>query len=1190
MKPCIDELRTAGYIDCGAVVGGGVNEQDTGYAAFFRQYPSFSNMEEHLCDDFSTAESDLDGSWFDTLNFESMTVSLKNDTRKGRLIYSGGKITLQFDNVEDELERQIQSVLEPFQYRDQHKGGDSPSADKATNPTCADSRGNNHSKKEYSNLKLANSGRESLVEKEAMMNQLRADIIEHLKREASVVPYVLENTYVNDLDNCFDPRYQWDGMRFKLDLKGKKIYVEVETYPNQFGASFTDKLNLKPDQFGEIAQKYHFRKELQFLKTQNDLDQLFNHELTNAISEVLKKEEIARNKTAELYAVNIPKQFNSRRPRMNINLLELNLCQRYGATTVSLQRNNNSYHLKEIITYRTNDEPKYSERNLNQVESVMVEKLVNNTLNNPDNSEWHSYAGFDTMNIKIQTASNNLLLEHIEPLKKYYDLMHDLSNLSKYGSNNRVVSSTLAKTTVDTKKESNTSVMERKEAAQQKGTDRKGTLACLILLTVMVVVLLLNIIINTEANTSTPAIIAFVLSCMFIAGMWVWYIIGRVRQKRLNNKNENKHADNNVDNTAVAPAASATTYFDAGTGVLAKESSSAETEQVATAEGNKDVNIEATRVRNNTFVCSRCKKELPIKYLYKANMCTSCYETAKQEREAEKKRMASNSVRPVKSTLRDTNRQSLPRYYDPYSYEREHVWKYQVELMYIPDFLPVRKLGSNSSREDYDSGHEIIYIDDRNGNLIRASYSAPAFNTTAGSRDDYPITYEKLHELAVKYMNEPRVKYNVTDRSALLELNKDNWMEWMLTHLEKYRSMKAKPEKTVMKSGCEIVKVADLESYLKSHGLLKNAYLCIGYIGRGPDRVSVVNGAQGYDIYISSEKGSVDYLRLHEGTSVKEARSLTEEEACKSIIDLFSRRADAEQRRRTVTRLAEAAVDSHVDGNGYLHYKLSDHSLSSDEKPRLTHLTISAFRPNRTSIVCVIPHGSFKDCTKLVYVQIQEGVYEIEAESFENCISLQTVVLPASLKKIDGVGEYEEGIDDGHGRGIWTQMRAAAFNNCPSLQKVYYTGTKEQWSKIDIGPGNECLQNADVEYNYRKGIGFGDIYKADRSNEFLDYLPLYTWEERVDDYSSQGECYSYLRSDHQLFSRPFYDVAAGCGHGGSGKNTITTWENLLADAKAHSGSWNEETWKKVCEDFEQHPELNCPAFDELNILRNKSAD
>lgn len=134
----------------------------------------------------------------------------------------------------------------------------------------------------------------------------------------------------------------------------------------------------------------------------------------------------------------------------------------------------------------------------------------------------------------------------------------------------------------------------------------------------------------------------------------------------------------------------------------------------------------------------------------------------------------------------------MPNYYDRYAYEREHVWKYQVELMYIPDLSPVRHLESDATQEEteryYSSGHVIIYIDDRNGNLIRASYSTSAFNASSASRFDYPITYERLHELAEQYMSEPRVKYNVTDRSALLELNKDNWMEWMLTHLEQYRS------------------------------------------------------------------------------------------------------------------------------------------------------------------------------------------------------------------------------------------------------------------------------------------------------------------------------------------------------------------------------------------------------------------
>ena len=491
MKPCIDQLRTAGYTDCRAVVGGGVREQDTGYAAFFREYPSFSNMEEHLCDDFTAEELDLDGSWFDTLNFKSMTVGLEKSAHKGRLTYSGGKITLRFDDAEDELERQIQSILEPFQYRDPHKGGDSPSVDKASIHPSASSRGNNYSKNEKPNITLAdphkdgnlssvskasippsasprsnnnsknekpnitlaNSEGEVLNEKVKMMSQLRAEIIEHLKRENSVVPYVLENSYVNDLENSFDSRRQWNRMHFDLDLKGKRLYVEVETYPNQFGACFTDRLNLTPDRFGEIANNNHFRKALQFLNTQNDLDTLFDQELTNTISEVQKKEETARKEAAKLYAVKIPEQFYSRSPKMNIKLLELNLMQMYGSTTVSLKRSEDSYHLEEIIIYRTGDESKFSERDLTQAESVWVEKMLKETLDNPDNSEWHSYVGLDKMNINIQTASANLLLESIEPLNKYYDLMRILSDLSKYGSNKQVDSPAIAETTVDAQKE-----------------------------------------------------------------------------------------------------------------------------------------------------------------------------------------------------------------------------------------------------------------------------------------------------------------------------------------------------------------------------------------------------------------------------------------------------------------------------------------------------------------------------------------------------------------------------------------------------------------------------------------------------------------------------------------------------------------------------------------------------------------
>ena len=116
MKPCLDVLQSAGYTDCGAAVGGGVHERDTGYEDFFQKYASYADMEDHLCDNFSAEESKLDGLWFDTLNFEYMRVSLEKGAQKGSLTYSRGEMILRLGDGEDELERQGQAVLEPFRY------------------------------------------------------------------------------------------------------------------------------------------------------------------------------------------------------------------------------------------------------------------------------------------------------------------------------------------------------------------------------------------------------------------------------------------------------------------------------------------------------------------------------------------------------------------------------------------------------------------------------------------------------------------------------------------------------------------------------------------------------------------------------------------------------------------------------------------------------------------------------------------------------------------------------------------------------------------------------------------------------------------------------------------------------------------------------------------------------------------
>ena len=65
------------------------------------------------------------------------------------------------------------------------------------------------------------------------------------------------------------------------------------------------------------------------------------------------------------------------------------------------------------------------------------------------------------------------------------------------------------------------------------------------------------------------------------------------------------------------------------------------------------------------------------------------------------------------------------------------------------------------------------------------------------------------------------------------------------------------------------------------------------------------------------------------------------------------------------------------------------------------------------------------------------GIPEIANQTFENCVSLQEIYIPASVKK---VGAY-------------------AFNNCKSLNKVYFGGSEEMWGNVVIDSNDRYLTN-----------------------------------------------------------------------------------------------------------------------------------
>lgn len=91
-----------------------------------------------------------------------------------------------------------------------------------------------------------------------------------------------------------------------------------------------------------------------------------------------------------------------------------------------------------------------------------------------------------------------------------------------------------------------------------------------------------------------------------------------------------------------------------------------------------------------------------------------------------------------------------------------------------------------------------------------------------------------------------------------------------------------------------------------------------------------------------------------------------------------------------------------------------------------------------------IEECAFWRCDDLPSIVIPNGCTTIMNSAFNWCESLEYIVLPASVTEI-----------------MWN-----AFANCDDLYDVYYSGTEEQWRRIDISSiGNEALTSATIHFN-----------------------------------------------------------------------------------------------------------------------------
>ena len=148
----------------------------------------------------------------------------------------------------------------------------------------------------------------------------------------------------------------------------------------------------------------------------------------------------------------------------------------------------------------------------------------------------------------------------------------------------------------------------------------------------------------------------------------------------------------------------------------------------------------------------------------------------------------------------------------------------------------------------------------------------------------------------------------------------------------------------------------------------------------------------------------------------------------------------------------------------------------------LTSITIGS---GVTSIGSLV----FAFCSEMTSFVIPEGVTTLEYGVFGECESLASLTIPKTVTYID---EY-------------------AFYECASLSDVYYTGTKKEWSSIEIvNEENDCLLNANIHasdgligtsWNFNESTGTltisGDGPMKDYSFESYEDSPWYSFKEDI---------------------------------------------------------------------------------------------
>ncbi|MCD7833976.1 MAG: leucine-rich repeat protein [Lachnospiraceae bacterium] len=115
--------------------------------------------------------------------------------------------------------------------------------------------------------------------------------------------------------------------------------------------------------------------------------------------------------------------------------------------------------------------------------------------------------------------------------------------------------------------------------------------------------------------------------------------------------------------------------------------------------------------------------------------------------------------------------------------------------------------------------------------------------------------------------------------------------------------------------------------------------------------------------------------------------------------------------------------------------------------------------------VTSIGDNAFNGYTSITSVTIADTVTSIGDSSFMGCTGLTSIEIPDSVITI---GEYAFALTGLETVTIGTGLETVgndAFYNCENITDVYYNGSEEEWSEIEIGSDNDTLVSTNIHLN-----------------------------------------------------------------------------------------------------------------------------